>query len=292
MANRLPIWNEKFLSKAGRLKLVNSVLSSMPTYFLTIFPIKKWVIKKMDRIRRSFFWKGTDNANGGHCLVRWTKVKRPKRLGGLRVLDFERFSRALRLRWLWYQWVEPDRPWVGFDVPCDEIDKQLFRASTLVSVGDGNTASFWESAWLNGRAPRDIAPKLFKLAWRKRNTVAEDLCNQNWTRGLWHMSSADEMAELVLLWDKLQNVQLSVLPDSIRWRWTTAGVYTSKSAYAVQFQGSYCSFNTKAIWSANVEGKHKVFAWLLVRNKILTADKLLARNWPCNPVCCLCDQVE
>jgi hypothetical protein len=209
MANRLPIWNEKFLSKAGRLKLVNSVQSSMPTYFLTIFPIKKWVIKKMDRIRRSFFWKGTDNANGGHCLVRWTKVKRPKRLGGLRVLDFERFSRALRLRWLWYQWVEPDRPWVGFDVPCDEIDKQLFRASTLVSVGDGKTASFWESAWLNGRAPRDIAPKLFKLAWRKRNTVAEDLHNQNWTRGLWRMSSADEMAELVLLWDKLQNVQLS-----------------------------------------------------------------------------------
>jgi hypothetical protein len=37
----------------------------------------------MDRIRRSFFWKGAENANGGHCLVRWTKVRKPKQLGGL-----------------------------------------------------------------------------------------------------------------------------------------------------------------------------------------------------------------
>jgi hypothetical protein len=27
-----------------------------------------------------------------------------------------------------------------------------------------------------------------------------------------------------------------------------------------------------------------------VQCKILTADRLLARNWPCNPVCVLCDQ--
>jgi hypothetical protein len=77
--------------------------------------------------------------------VRWTKVKRPKILGGLGVLDLEAFSRALRLGWLWYQWVEPDRPWVGSDVPCVEVDKQLFRASTQVPVGNRQRAWFWES---------------------------------------------------------------------------------------------------------------------------------------------------
>ncbi|KAF8688277.1 hypothetical protein HU200_042330 [Digitaria exilis] len=41
---------------------------------------------------------------------------------------------------------------------------------------------------------------------------------------------------------------------------------------------------------AKVEGKHRFFAWLLVQCKILTADKLLKRNWPCNPMCPLCDQ--
>lgn len=40
MANRLATWKGKFQNKAGRLKLLNTVLSSMPTYFLTVFPLK------------------------------------------------------------------------------------------------------------------------------------------------------------------------------------------------------------------------------------------------------------
>jgi hypothetical protein len=83
--------------------------------------------------------------------------------------------------------------------PCDEIDKQLFRVSTIVTLGDGRQAKFWESSWLDGRAPRDLASNLYRLAWRKNNTVAVDLQNQNWTRGLWRMGTAEEMAEFVML---------------------------------------------------------------------------------------------
>jgi mannosylglycoprotein endo-beta-mannosidase len=41
LANRLPTWKGKFLNKAGRLQLLNSVLSTIPTYFLTMFALKK-----------------------------------------------------------------------------------------------------------------------------------------------------------------------------------------------------------------------------------------------------------
>jgi hypothetical protein len=236
MANRLPTWKGKFLNRAGRLKLVNSVLSSMPTYFLSVFAPNKWALKRMDRIRRGFFWKGTEEASGGHCLVRWNKVKRPKKFGGLSVLDLELFSRALRLRWLWFQWVDPDRPWAGSEVPCNEVDRQLFRLSTRVTVGDGHCANFWESAWIDGKAPRDLAPNLYKLAWRKNNTVEDDLKDMNWTRVLWHMSTVDQMSEFVLLWGLVQEVQLVPdQPDTISWHWTTNGQYSSKSAYATQF---------------------------------------------------------
>jgi hypothetical protein len=67
-------------------------------------------------------------------------------------------------------------------------------------------------------------------------------------------------------------------------------MYTAKSAYKVQLYGSFCSFDSMAIWKAKTEGKHRFFAWLLVQRKILTADKLIARQWPCNPVCQMCDQ--
>jgi hypothetical protein len=79
-------------------------------------------------------------------------------------LDLEIFERALRLRWLWYEWNKPDRPWVGTDVPCNDIDKQLFRAHTEVILGNGQKAKFWESTWIARQAPRDIAPKLYRLA--------------------------------------------------------------------------------------------------------------------------------
>ena len=107
----------------------------------------------------------------------------------------------LRLRWLWFQGTEPERPWVGTDPLVNAVDRQLFRASTVVTLGDGATASFWQSAWLDGLAPMDIYPNLFKLAWRKNRTVKEELVNQNWTRGLWRMQSVQEMACFVNLWD-------------------------------------------------------------------------------------------
>jgi hypothetical protein len=167
---------------------------------------------------------------------------------------------------------------------------QLFRASTVVTVGSGERARFWDASWLDGRAPRDIALNLYKLAWRKNNTVKENLQNQKWTRGLWRMASTEEIAEFVLLWGLLQDVQLNGQPDAIRWRWTVDGVYTAKSAYDIQFKGTYCSFFQQHIWKAQAEGKHRFFGWLLVQSKILTADRLLARSWPCDPICSLCDQ--
>jgi mannosylglycoprotein endo-beta-mannosidase len=59
MANKLPLlWKGRFLNKAGRLKLVNSVLSSTPTYFLTIFPVKNGSSRRWTRSLEAFFGRG------------------------------------------------------------------------------------------------------------------------------------------------------------------------------------------------------------------------------------------
>ncbi|WVZ67318.1 hypothetical protein U9M48_016414 [Paspalum notatum var. saurae] len=292
LATRLSAWKGKLLDKSGRLTLVNAVLSSIPVHFLTVFPLKKWAIKKIDKIRRSFLWRGSENANGGHCLVKWTRAARPKELGGLGILDLERFSRALRLRWLWLSWTDRSRPWIGTSPPCDKTDAALFRASTVVTIGNGLSTSFWHDSWLLGRAPMDLAPNLYPLAWRKNKNVHEDLLSLNWTRGLWRMNTVQQLEEFLVLWDLLQEFQLTDVDDSIRWKWTLDGAYTSKSAYLIQFKGSVCSFKANLIWKAHAEGKHKFFMWLLVQAKVLTADKLALRHWPCNPICVLCDQQQ
>jgi hypothetical protein len=105
IGSRLPGWKGRLLSTSGRETLVKTVLSSQPIYHMTAFPEQKWLIRKIDRLRRSFLWRGEtpDKVYGGHSLVNWPTTCLPKIKGGLGVLDLERFARALRLRWLWFQ---------------------------------------------------------------------------------------------------------------------------------------------------------------------------------------------
>ena len=140
----------------------------MPTNHLTVFPLAAWTKKHIDRIRRSFLWKGEENANGGHCLVNRPIVSKPKELGGLGVPDLEKFGRALRLRWLWQDWTDPTKPWASMDLPCKPADRLLFNPSTIVTLRDGKKAQFWHHSWLDGEAPKNLAPHLFELVKRKK----------------------------------------------------------------------------------------------------------------------------
>ena len=100
VANRLPAWKANLLNKAGRTVLIKSTLSAIPTHSAIAVNLSPWVIKSIDTIRRGFLWKGAKSAKGGHCLLAWPRVCRPPELGGLGILDLQRFGFALRMRWL------------------------------------------------------------------------------------------------------------------------------------------------------------------------------------------------
>jgi len=44
--------------------LINSVLDSLPTYVMSLFPIPPIVIKKLDRLRRNFLGKKGKEGEG------------------------------------------------------------------------------------------------------------------------------------------------------------------------------------------------------------------------------------
>jgi hypothetical protein len=173
VGNKLPGWKRGLLSYPERESLVKSVLSSMLTYFMTVFKMRKWAIARIDKFRRGFLWKGheLDNAHGGHCLVSWQIYTRPKKYGGLGIKDLEKFGKALRLRWLWFHWDTKERSWKHLLKIRDPIDRQLFFASTEIQVGDGKGTPFWEARWLHGAAPKDLAPNLYKIARFKSRLI-------------------------------------------------------------------------------------------------------------------------
>jgi hypothetical protein len=250
-----------------------------------------WAIKKIDKIKRSFLWKGEDNANGGHCLVNWPTVTIPKDLGGLEVPDLDRFGRAIHLRWLWQEWVEQSKPWLGLELPCSNADRLLFNSSIIITLGDGTKAQFWHHNWLDREAPKHLAPHLFQLILRKNRTVQQELRNNNWMRSLrGRITSAIHIEEFVSLWVRIQDVHLQQgAQDSITWRWTPDGAYSTRSGYRIQFRGSFDVFHSDQIWRAQVENKCKIFAWILVQDKILMAHNLQKRGWPHQEHCVLCN---
>jgi hypothetical protein len=54
MSRRLAPWKMLYLSKGGKVTLIKSTLSNMPTYMLSLFPILVDVAKRFEKIQRDF----------------------------------------------------------------------------------------------------------------------------------------------------------------------------------------------------------------------------------------------
>ena len=79
---RLALWKRQYISKGGRLILIRSVLSNMPTYLLSLFRIPKKVKFRLEKIQRDFLWGGGSSERKIH-LINWDSVCQSKEKGGL-----------------------------------------------------------------------------------------------------------------------------------------------------------------------------------------------------------------
>ena len=55
MEKKLSGWKLLYLSKGGRLTLLKSTLSSLPTYYLSLFVIPVAVVDRLECIQRNFY---------------------------------------------------------------------------------------------------------------------------------------------------------------------------------------------------------------------------------------------
>ncbi|RVX00013.1 putative ribonuclease H protein [Vitis vinifera] len=100
ISKRLDGWKKAFLSLGGRITLIQSSLSHVPSYFLSLFKIPVSIASKIEKLQRDFLWFGTGEGKKDH-LIRWDVVCRPKELGGLGFGKISLRNIVLLRKWLW-----------------------------------------------------------------------------------------------------------------------------------------------------------------------------------------------
>ena len=100
MEKRLSSWKQIYLSKGGRLTLLKSTFSGLPTYFLSLFTIPQAVATRIERIQRNFLW-GTSKDVFKYPLVAWDRVCLLVECSGLGIRMIGLFNKALLGNWLW-----------------------------------------------------------------------------------------------------------------------------------------------------------------------------------------------
>lgn len=89
------------MSLGGRLTLLNSVLSSIPLYTLSIYRAPKTVIRRLDTIINRFLWQSAGPSRKKYALLKWSKACLAKENGGLGILNLQEMNISLLLKWWW-----------------------------------------------------------------------------------------------------------------------------------------------------------------------------------------------
>lgn len=132
------------------------------------------------------------------------------------------------------QKADSNRVWSGMPIKVRGDVQAFFAASTYVEVGDGTSTLFWLDRWIGGRAVAALAPALISLIPRRAlrsRMVADGLFGRRWVRDIAGGLSVQAIVECIRLWDALESVRLSALPDTIVCRWAADGQYSAERCF-------------------------------------------------------------
>ncbi|GAU34179.1 hypothetical protein TSUD_162800 [Trifolium subterraneum] len=267
LRKKLNSWGHKHVSIEGRLVLINSVLNSIPIFYLSFMKMPVQVLKKVIRIQREFLWGGV---NGGRNLS-WIKrrvVCQGKKNGGLGIRDLKAVNLSLLMKWRWRLlnsedtglWKEvlvakygghilhnvvwslgspPYRAslwWKDInDLQACVNSKNWVAEMVTRFLGNGSRTRFWSDNWIGDVLLCSKFPRLFSLSLQKEATVSEMMVVEGETKSwnfLWRRSlflwEEERVSQLLSL---LENVSLSLEEDKWHWALDPDGCFSVKSAY-------------------------------------------------------------
>lgn len=264
LEKRMEGWKGKLISRGGRLQLVKSVLTAIPIYYMMCLKLPKWVIDRIDAVRRAFLWGRNGKEGRAISLLNWPTVCMPTVVGGMGIHDLEVHNTALLLCWWRRAYAKEDCLWTVTITALKSTGNYSngpkfwlvegsffwrallkllpnFRWSTSWEIGDGTSISFWLDAW------------------HDQSLVTTLEQGQKPTQPKISLRDAVPITQL-LLPDYELTIQLRLGRDKICWNWTAGGIYTAKSVYKLLKTGSREGCQTRYVWKLPVPTMVRIFA--------------------------------
>jgi hypothetical protein len=145
----------------------------------------------MDTARKRFFWQGGHMKKKYH-LIKWNKITKPKKKGGLGIKNLRRMNISLLCKWWWKAengegiWQDIVRKKYmkkgmisllaknpkNFPVWNDLLKvRHVYLKGRSMKVGNGKNTSFWHNRYCGLVSLADKFPKLYKISVEQECSV-------------------------------------------------------------------------------------------------------------------------
>ncbi|RVW60988.1 putative ribonuclease H protein [Vitis vinifera] len=289
ISRRLDGWKKAFLSLGGRITLIQSCLSHIPSYFLSLFKILVSIASKTEKMQRDFLWFWAGEGKKDH-LIRWEVVSRPKKLEGLGFRKTSMRNIALLGKWLWRFPRERSGLWHkviasiygthpnGWDAnmvvrwshgcPWKAIAQvfQEFSPFVHLVVGNGERIRFWEDLWWGNQTLCSQFVDLYRVISVKNLTVSNVLGNSlslSWNFNFRRNLTNSEIDLLQRLMSSRSSVLFSPSSsDSRVWSLSSSGLFSVKFFFLAlsKVSNPLLFLPAKFLWSSKVPSKVKALA--------------------------------
>ncbi|XP_026409970.1 uncharacterized protein LOC113305077 [Papaver somniferum] len=298
---RLSVWRRISLSKGGKLVLIKCILSSLPTYYFSLFKAPISVIKILEKKMRNFLWEYKDGVKTSH-LVNWNLVCATKEKGGLGVCNLRLMNLSLLAKWCWRFGVEKRKLWykiieekygsefsywnpgkiaTTYGISCWRAIAEtanLVSANSTLYLHSSSLISFWNDIWCGDLSLAKAHPNLYKLTRDKHITVAAMISLEGgWKFDFRRVLSNTKVVEFATLLTTIGDNPPTQddLTDTRRWKLNHTGVFTVKSLYAkLVAEDGVNHFPYSFIWKTTIPPKINILMWCLIHGKLNTIDIL------------------
>eukprot|EP00253_Pinus_taeda_P024113 PITA_24113 len=327
---RISHWSFRWLSRAGHLTLLKSVLLAIPVYWAALSWIPKGVLEKIRRLCSRFLWAGSSE-NSVLPWVAWEKIARPKVWGGWGIKRLPDFSlslaaksgwRLLSVENLWTRVIKrkyidplPLDAWIRSQDKKTKHSSIIWKATveafTVIEkgiawkVGDGKNVRIGRDPWVGCNQSYALSPGILRHLDHKGiytlNQVEKvgfsTLWGQAWKSAVelgldfrWHHEWSSFIEEL-----HRSNVRINLEPDVLLWAYSKSGKYSPKEGYAFlmdQKGWQEPEWWSSKLWKLKCPLKSRVFLWCLLKRKVPTWDILQKRFFIGPNRCPLCKEAE